>query len=485
MCGTRGTERIPPPFPCVPDNRKKENRRHELPPPSRFRALGAACLALAVFALSAPNASAKWIWDASAGTLTADGSGLTPAGTALKGGTTAGNWGRNIVGGQVQLTGVSVAASVVDLTEPIETADGTAKTLESIADRTFNGNTTVEAVFLPDSVKWIGQQAFNGCTSLKDIGHLPSQLYQLGGGAFNGCTSLTNEIVIPAGFRGSTWNSFNNTQVTGDIVWPANAGDVQVLDWAGTRITSFTIVEGANCKMIRRQAFQNCTSLTNVVLNEGLTTIGEGSYGQSDAWHGCTKLVPFPIPSTVTDIGHNAFYDCKSFTGEFVWPEQVPVLTANCFNGSGISSFVAKTGLREIRQQVFQNCANLTTVVLPDTLETMSQPSWAQSIVGLTVYWRACPANALTGGLYVDWGSGKNRTHYFSATPENVAAWTAYAESDLVNDGTNYKTFLLPGLLANGNPDYGAVGTAGQEGGKIYWWKDPDLLPPPTIVMVK
>lgn len=417
--------------------------------------------------------------------MTADGTGLTPEGTVLKGGATAANWGRNIVGGQVQITSVSVVASVIDLTEPIETPDGTAKTLEAIADRTFNENKTVEVVLLPDTVKWIGQQAFNNCTSLKDIGHLPDQLYQLGGGAFNNCTSLTNEIVIPSGFRGSTWNSFYNTQVTGDIVWPANAGDVQTMDWYGSKITSFKIVKGANCTKIHREAFRNCTSLTNEVLNEGLTTIGEGSYGQSDAWHGCTALVKFPIPSTVTDIGHNAFYDCKAFVGEYTWPEQVPVLTANCFNGSAISSFVAKTGLREIRQGVFQNCANLETVVLPDTLETMNQSTWASGGVGLSVYWRACPAKALDNGLFVDWGSGRNRTHYFSATPENVAAWTAYAESGLVNDGVNYKTFVLPGLLDNGNPDYLAVGTAGQEGGKIYWWKDPDLLPPPTIVVVK
>ena len=89
---------------------------------------------LALLALALP-ASAKWTWDSSAGTLTADGSGLTPAGTVVKGGVTSSSWGRNIANGQVQITGVTVAAPVMDLTEPIETADGTPKTIESIADR--------------------------------------------------------------------------------------------------------------------------------------------------------------------------------------------------------------------------------------------------------------------------------------------------------------------------------------------------------------
>ena len=445
--------------------------------------------ALAAFALAALlPAEAKWTWDPSAGTLTADGTGSTPAGTVVKGTVTGGTWGRNIVSGQIQLSKSSdnqnLAVATLDLTEPIETADGTPKTIESIADQAFSGNTHIEVVLLPDTVKWIGQQAFNNCTSLKDIGHLPTQLYQMGGGAFNGCSSLTNEIAIPAGVRGSTWNSFANTQVTGDIVWPANAGNVQPLDFYGTKITSFKIVEGANCKKIDRQAFQNCASLTNVVLNEGLTTLGKGGVDQGEVFRN-SGLQTINFPSTLTEIGHNTFYDCKSLTGEFVWPETVENLAPNSFNGAGISSFIAKTGLKRIYQQVFQNCANLQTVVLPDTLETMDQASWASSVVGLKVYWRACPANALSGGLYKDWGSGRNRTHYFSATPENVAAWQAWEKSDNVNQGNNWNEFHLPAMKESGAPDYSAAGTCGQEGGKIYWWKDPDLQPKAFIIVVR
>ena len=430
-------------------------------------------------------AHAKWIWDPSGGTLTADGTGLTPAGTVLKGGVTAGNWGRDIVANQVQISGNSgVTYAVLDLTEPIETADGTTKTLESIAASCFLNNKNLVKVLLPDTVKFIGQQAFNNCSALQDIGRIPNQIREFGGGAFNGCTSLTNEIVLPQTLRGTTWNTFYNTQMTGDIVWPATAGDVQIMDFYGTKITSFTIPEGANCKKIRREAFRNCALLTNVVLHEGLTTLGEGGVNQGDMFRN-SGLQTIHFPSTLTDIGYNTFYDCKSLTGEFVWPETVANLPANCFNGSGISSFVAKTGLKRVYQQVFQNCSNLQTVILSDTLETMDQASWAQSVVGLTVYWRACPANALPDGLYNDWGSGRNRTHYFSATPEIVAAWQAYAASDRVNEGHNWSTFVLPAVSETGVPKYHSVGTAGQEGGKIYWWKDPDLLPLPTLLELR
>lgn len=445
--------------------------------------------AMVAFALAAllPT-EAKWTWDPSAGTLTADGTGPTPAGTVVKGGVTA-NWGRNIVSGQVQISKSSdnqnLAVATLDFTEPIATADGTSKTIESIADQAFMGNTHIEVVLLPDTVKWIGQQAFNNCTSLQDIGHLPSQLYQMGGGAFNNCSSLTNEIVIPADFRGSMWNSFANTQVTGDIVWPANAGDVQIMDFYGSKITSFTIVEGANCTKIQKEAFRNCSSLTNVVLHEGLVTLGEGGGTGNGAVFQNSGLQTITFPSTLTEIGYNTFYDCKSLTGEFVWPETVENLPANCFNGSGISSFVAKTGLKRVYQQVFQNCSNLQTVVLPDTLETMDQASWAMSVNGLKVYWRACPANALSGGLYKDWGSGRNRTHYLSATPENVAAWQAWEASDNVNQGNNWNEFHLPALKESGAPNYSAEGTCGQEGGKIYWWKDPDLQPKALIILVR
>lgn len=65
----------------------------------------------------------------------------------------------------------------------------------SISDEAFNKNSTIESVYIPDSVKYIGEYAFNRCENLKEV-HMPNKLEKIYDSAFARCTSLT-EIEIP------------------------------------------------------------------------------------------------------------------------------------------------------------------------------------------------------------------------------------------------------------------------------------------------
>ncbi|MDE6736923.1 MAG: leucine-rich repeat domain-containing protein, partial [Treponemataceae bacterium] len=55
-------------------------------------------------------------------------------------------------------------------------------------------------------------------------------------------------------------------------------------------------------------AFYGCTSLTDVTIPEGVTSIGVR------AFEGCTSLTSVTIGDDVTEIGEYAFYDCTSLT---------------------------------------------------------------------------------------------------------------------------------------------------------------------------
>ncbi|MDE5798341.1 MAG: leucine-rich repeat domain-containing protein, partial [Treponemataceae bacterium] len=53
-------------------------------------------------------------------------------------------------------------------------------------------------------------------------------------------------------------------------------------------------------------AFEGCTSLTSVIIPDGVTSIG------SSTFEGCTNLTSVTIPGSVTEIGWQAFYRCTS-----------------------------------------------------------------------------------------------------------------------------------------------------------------------------
>ena len=65
---------------------------------------------------------------------------------------------------------------------------------------------------------------------------------------------------------------------------------------------TYSIKEGV--RIICDKAFDNCCSLTDIVLPEGVNSIGER------AFHNCSSLTSIVIPDGVTSIGDWAFYDC-------------------------------------------------------------------------------------------------------------------------------------------------------------------------------
>ena len=89
-------------------------------------------------------------------------------------------------------------------------------------------------------------------------------------------------------------------------------------------------------------AFMYCTSLREVVLNDGLREIGVC------AFQGCVSLQKITIPSTVTKIGADAFNDCVS-----------------------LREVVLNEGLQKIGWQAFFNCRSLENITLPSTVTSV------------------------------------------------------------------------------------------------------------------
>ena len=137
---------------------------------------------------------------------------------------------------------------------------GRDKLFNSIIPKEYFKNAELpDRVIIPNGIKKIGDDAFHGCNSLKNI-TIPNSVISIGNGAFSLCQLLTS-ITIP--------NS----------------------------VTS-----------IGKVAFYNCRSLTSVNIPDGVTNIGE------DTFHGCSSLTSITIPASVTNIGPWAFAGCSSLT---------------------------------------------------------------------------------------------------------------------------------------------------------------------------
>ena len=96
-----------------------------------------------------------------------------------------------------------------------------------------------------------------------------------------------------------------------------------------------------------------------------MTSIGDSAFNR------CTSLKDIEIQDSVTSIGSSAFYNCSSLQ-EIDIPNSVTAMGTYVFSGC---TDLQKAHLPEIRinlqEGTFQNCTSLTEINLPDTLETI------------------------------------------------------------------------------------------------------------------
>lgn len=136
-----------------------------------------------------------------------------------------------------------------------------------ICDFSFYSNADVTSVTLPDSLKIIGENAFDSCTSLTEI-NIPDGLVKLGIWAFDDCLNLSGTIKVPNGITEIGHNTFRDCE----------------------KITSLTIPDTVTS--IGIGAFAEMKSLKSLIVPASVTSIGIYSFAYCDSLNSLTILNP-------------------------------------------------------------------------------------------------------------------------------------------------------------------------------------------------
>lgn len=185
-------------------------------------------------------------------------------------------------------------------------------------------------------------------------------------------------------------------ELTRFVTIPTTIGGLPVTEIAGpwsapweslSPITGLLIPEGV--RVIRNNALSGL-SITNVILPESLTSIGEA------AFQNCLSLTNVTIPSNVTNIGQGAFGNCLSLNSIYVssnnsfFSEDDGVLYNKNKNllirfpqAKNGASFSIPTSVTLIAPEAFSGCTNLTSVVIPGSVVSIKQGAF-QGCTSLT-----------------------------------------------------------------------------------------------------
>jgi len=208
-------------------------------------------------------------------------------------------------------------------------------------------------ITLPEGVTSIGTSAFYDCDRLTSI-TLPMSVTSIGSSAFESCSSLTS-INIPEGVMSIGTSAFSGCRNLTSITLPEGVARIENLAFYGCNgLKQATI----NCVHVE-DWFRGNTSIKEIVLGEGVTSIGAGAFS------GCSSLTSISLPKSLKSIGSNAFCECSSLTSVTI-PESVTSIGDNAFRScSSLASVTVSQGVTSIGRNAFIWCRSLTSITIP------------------------------------------------------------------------------------------------------------------------
>ena len=211
---------------------------------------------------------------------------------------------------------------------------------------------------------------------------LPASLTSIGSRAFLGCSSLTSFAVA----QGNT-----NFSVDGEGVL-FNADASELICYPGGKVGSYDIPSSVS--VVGHSAFYECAGLTAVTFPEGLISIEE------DAFSTCNGLRAVSLPDSLTTIGAGAFCDSNSLVSVSL-SEHLVYIGEYAFDGDlALAEINFPEGLCVIDECAFGNCA-FETVTLPASLTTIGTGAFAGCMNMRSVfnYSRDCAISSYTTTL--------------------------------------------------------------------------------------
>jgi len=256
--------------------------------------------------------------------------------------------------------------------------EGTAYVSESL----FEGNFTLESVYLPDSVRHIDRLAFARCYSLREI-RLPPGLERIAERAFLGCIRL-REILLPDTVRSIGEMAFKSCE---SLESPALPAELTYLGrWAFDGcIQMKSISLPARLQRLGEGVFLRCATLCAIDVDPGNDVLSthDGVLFDRDQ----TLLIAYPegrpepayrVPETVVRIEAGAFKSAVHLL-ELMIPDTVRQIGDWAFTGCRRLRWLQlPAGLDEIGEGLCAGCVRLQEAQIPGAVRLIGDKAFSE-----------------------------------------------------------------------------------------------------------
>ena len=199
-----------------------------------------------------------------------------------------------------------------------------------IAGLAFRHTDLLEAVSLPESLKYISEYAFAGRYRLTSV-NIPASVKTIGKGAFEQCSALEN-VTLNEGLENIDERAFGECKNLTEIKLPSTV------------------------KYIGEYAFEQCPKVRSISFGEGIEEIGDLAFTN------CGSLTEINFPSTLKKIGFYSFCGCRSLS-EVTVPEDAEEISSGAFSYcSGLKEITIPESVTAIDKDAFKGCVEGFTI---------------------------------------------------------------------------------------------------------------------------
>ena len=335
--------------------------------------------------------------------------------------------------------------------------------------------TALEELVVPETVTTVSANALSGYTALTSLFIDWSKITSIGASAFSSCTSLPTyeELNLP------NLTSLGQNAFYGVKIKKLNLGALTTLPAATTST----------------QNFGDKTTLEEIVLKDGITTIPQYSF------NGYTALKKCAVPTSVTSVAQQAFDNCKALLdfdfgnitsigryvfrnctslgkeGELSIPKLTGTIGSQSFMATKYTKIVNLGSATSIEDGLanwvgtFAKMPNLTEVRLPATITNIGSLAFYYDKALVSVICEAVTPPTLYSNAFFDC----NNTFVIYVPDESVEAyktasnWSAYASR--IFPMSVYENGGVENVITFADPAVEAIVLANFDNGDGYFMK--------------